>query len=110
MRFRPSFFAAVCCMFALSTPVWASQLSASIYLGHSTRVGTNELKPGNYHMSANESSGQVKWMRNDRLVAQVKGKWVTLNKKSQYTEMLSNNHVVQEVRFAGKRMAIKFSS
>lgn len=110
MRFRLSFFALVACLLALSTPVWASALSAKIYLGHSARVGATDLKPGNYRVSANESTGQVKWMRNDRLVAKVKGKWVKLGKKSQYTEMLSDNHIVQEVRFAGKKRAIKFSS
>lgn len=110
MRTRVSFLVTTACLLALSAPAWAGRLSTTVEIDHATRIATARLKPGNYQLEANENTGQVKVLRDGRLVAHVKGKWVNLNRKSEYSEMLTDNHRVQEVRFAGKKKAIKFRS
>jgi hypothetical protein len=110
MRLRVSFLITAACLLTLSAPAWARRLSTKIEIDHTTRIASAQLKPGNYRLVADEGTGQVKVLRNGRLVAQVEGKWVSLNRKSEYSEMLTENHKVQEVRFAGKKKAIKFAS
>jgi hypothetical protein len=110
MRLRASFLVTAACLLALSAPAWARRLSSNFDISHATRIVSVQLKPGHYHVVADESTGQVKVLRNDRLVAQVKGKWVTLERKPEYSEMLTDNHDIQEFLFAGKKKAIKFKS
>ncbi len=98
------------CLFTLSAPVWASNVSTSIYLLHQTKIQNVNLKPGNYRLVVNNSNGKVKVERHYHVVARVSGKWVNLPKKSSQSEVLMDNHIIQEVRFAGKKRAVKFVS
>jgi hypothetical protein len=110
MRLRVSFFLLAACLLGLSMPVFASTVSTQMQFGHVTKLANVNLKPGNYRFVANESTGEVKVERSYRVVARVKGKWVKLGKKSQYSEVLLTNHKIQEIRFGGKKRAVKFSS
>lgn len=108
MRIRTSLFVAVLCMLALSSPAWAKNLSFHTRFNHLTKIATASLKPGQYRLVADESTGRMNVVRYGKVVAQVKGQWVNLKKKSQYSEVMSNRYHVQEVRFAGHSRALKF--
>jgi hypothetical protein len=110
MRIRFSFLPVAACLLGMAMPVWASTLSTKVQFNHATKLVNVNLKPGQYRLLANESTGQVKVERNYKVVARVEGKWVKLGRKSQYSEVLSTNHRVQEIRFAGKKKAVKFSA
>ncbi len=112
MRLRVSSLLVVACMFGLSAPVWASSLSMRTWFSHKTKVANVWLKPGRYRFIANTSTSQVKVESRGtgRVIARVKGDFVNLAKKSHYAEVLSTNHVVQEIRFNGKEQAVKFAS
>lgn len=110
MRLRVSFLLVLACLLGMSAPVWAKSLSTKMQIGHTTKLVNVELKPGQYRFSANRSTGQVKVERNYKLVAKVKGRWVKLKQKAQYTEILMTNHDIQEIRFAGKKKAVKFAA
>lgn len=110
MRLRVSLLVMAACLFAMAAPALAKTLSTSIDLDHETKLLNLELKPGNYRLVANEATGQVKVLRNYNVVGKVDGKWIKLNKKSQYSEILMTHHDIQEVRFSGKKMAVKFAS
>lgn len=112
MRFRVSSLLVLACLFGLSAPVWASNLSMRTWFAHKTKVANVWLKPGQYRFVANTSTGQVQVESrgSGRVVARVKGDWVNLAKKSSYTEVVSTNHVVQEIRFGGKKKAVQFTS
>lgn len=110
MRIRVSLFAAAVCVVAVSAPVWAKQLSTRLDLTHSTKLASAMLKPGQYRIEANESTGQVKVLKNYKVIAQVKGQWITTPKKAQYNEVLMNHNDIQEVTFAGKDKELKFAS
>ena len=110
MRLRVSLLVSAACLFAMAAPALAKTLSTHVEVDHETKLLNLELKPGNYRLIANEANGQVKVMRNYELVGRVKGKWVKLNQKSNYSEVLMTHHVIQEVRFSGKKEAVKFNS
>lgn len=110
MRLRVSFLLVALFLFGMSMPVWARTISAKIDLIHAAKVVDVKLKPGNYRLLANESNGQVKIEHHYKVVARVKGKWVEIHHKPQYSEVLMTNHKIQEIRFAGKIKAVKFSA
>jgi hypothetical protein len=110
MRLRASLLVTAACLFAMAAPALAKTLSTHVDLDHETKLLNLELKPGNYRLVANEATGQVKVLRNYNLVGKVDGKWIKLNKKSEYSEIVMTHHDIQEVRFSGKKMAVKFAS
>ncbi len=110
MRLRVSLLLVALSLFGMSAPAWAGTLSTQIDLIHAAKLANLNLKPGKYRLTANESNGQVKVEHHYRLIGRVKGNWVKLHNKPQYTEMLMTNHKIQEIRFAGKIKAVKFSA
>jgi hypothetical protein len=110
MRLRVSLLVSAFCLFAMAAPALAKTLSTHIRLGHETKLLNLELKPGRYRFVANEANGQVKVMQDYKLVGRVQGKWVKLNRKSYYSEVLMTRHDIQEIRFSGKKEAVKFAS
>ena len=110
MRLRVSLLVSLACLFAMSAPALAKTVSTSIDLSHQTKLLNLELKPGHYRFVANEANGKVKVTRNSKVIARVKGELVNLKRKSYYSEILMNHHDIQEVRFAGKKQAVKFAA
>lgn len=110
MRIRVSLLLAALCLFGISAPVWAGTIATHVDILHAAKVLNVKLKPGNYRFLANQSTGQVKIEHHYKLVARVKGKWVKIHNKPQYNEVLLTNHKIQEIRFAGKIKALKFSA
>ena len=108
MRVRVSLLLALVCLLGLSLPVMAKSLSAKMEVKQPTKIVNVELKPGQYNFVANTSTGVVKVERQYKVVAKVKGQWVKLSNKADYTEVLMNGHSIQEIHFAGKNEALKF--
>ncbi|HVB98688.1 MAG TPA: hypothetical protein VNJ12_05060 [Candidatus Dormibacteraeota bacterium] len=110
MRIRMPFFLCLLCALAMSAPAWAKDLSTHFEFDQLTRIGSTQLKPGQYRFIADESTGQLRVMRNGKIVVEVKGQWIDLKDKSEYSEVMSTRNDIQEVLFAGKMKAIKFPS
>lgn len=110
MRVRVSLLSAVLFALALSAPAWAKDVSSRFQFDHTTVIAGAHLKAGKYRFLADESTGQIKVLHRGKVIAHVKGRWVDLQGKSQYNEVMSNHNDIQEIRFAGKNRAIKFSS
>lgn len=108
MRVRVSSLVALVCLFGLSIPVMAKTLAAKMVVNQNTKLVNVELKPGQYRFLADTATGEVKVERNYKVVAKVKGQWVKLPQEADYTEVLTNNHSVTEIQFAGRDKALKF--
>lgn len=108
MRLRVSFLLVLACMLGMSTAVWARTISANLEVSQSTKLMNVELKPGQYRLVANESTGEVQVVCQHKVVAKVKGQWVKLSQKAEYTAVLTTDHSIKEINFAGKDKAIKF--
>lgn len=111
MRLRVSaLLLSVACLFVLSAPVWASNVSIDITLVSQTKIQNVNLKPGDYRLVVDESTGEVKIESHYKVVARVNGKWVTLPKEATESEVLTDNNTILEVTFAGKNRALKLGS
>ena len=110
MRLRVSAFVALACLFAMTAPALAKTLSAPVDLSQTTKLLNLELKPGHYLLVANTESGQVEVIQGRKVVGQVKGQLVNLKSKSDYSEVLIDNNTIEEIHFAGKKQAVRFST
>lgn len=108
MRTCTYFLLFALCALVISTPAWAKDLSTKAQFTGSREIANTQLKPGQYRFVANESTGQVNVLRDGKLVARIKGQWVHLKNKSQYSAVESNRNQIQELLFSGQRQAIKF--
>lgn len=100
---------AILAIFALSAPVFARAMSQPFDLTQPATIGNTTLQPGNYEITADLSSNQVRVKRasDGKLVATVEGKTVTLSKKPDYAAVLMNGSRIHEIEFAGKTEAIE---
>ena len=108
MRTRAYFLLFAFCAMLISAPAWARDLSTNAQFASPNKIANINLKPGQYRFVANESTGGVKVLRQGKLVARVKGKWVNLTSKSPYAAVESTRNNIQEILFSGQKRAIKF--
>lgn len=110
MFLKPKFLGAVIATLILTAPTWAASNSShrdstSFDVAQVTTVGNTQLQPGHYTLEANESESQLNVLKNGKVIATVPCHWVQLQKKANYSEVLSNNNQVNEVRFEGRTQA-----
>ncbi len=100
---------ALLALLALSAPVFAKSMSQPIVLTQPATIGNTTLQPGHYNITANLESDQVVVKREDdnKLVATVTGKTVTLDTKSPYSAVVFNGRSIHEIQFSGKTEAIE---
>ena len=113
MRIHVGHVLAVVSLLAMSAPAWAKTESTNITIVHAANVEGTMLQPGSYRVVASDDAkdtNNVKFMQNDKVVAEVPAQWTKLDHKSQYSEVLTDSGKVSEINFAGKEMALKFKS
>jgi hypothetical protein len=100
---------AVLAVLAFSAPVFARAMSQPLDLTQPAMIGSTTLKPGQYHLSADPNSNQVRVVRDSdrKLVATVQGTTVTLHQKSPYGAVIMDGQRIHEIQFAGKTEAIE---
>jgi hypothetical protein len=110
MRLRVYVCVALACLFAMTAPALAKTLSAPVDLNQTTKLLNLELKPGHYVLVANMESGQVDVIQGHKVVGHVKGQLVNLKSKSNYSEVVIDSNTIEEIDFAGKAEAVRFST
>ena len=113
MRIRMSLglmlLAAVC----VAAPVWARAHTETpaLYVEQPMTIAgsTVTLQPGHYEFRVTPNDTNVEILKDNKMVAQVKGQWVNLGTKAEMTEVVSNNNVIQEIDLKGENQAIRFS-
>jgi hypothetical protein len=114
MNIRPSrwvFGLAAVVALAVAVPVWAHTDSVPISFNQKMDVAGTTLQPGSYEFRVTPSNPEVEIVntKDHKVVATVQGKWVNLNSKSQYTQVLSDRNQVQEIDLSGQVEAIRFA-
>ena len=89
---------------AISVPVFAKPMTKNIPINHSVQVGKTDVKAGEYRFMIDGNHLTIQ--NGKKVVAEADGRWEDRDKKSEYTEILSNaeGHVL-ELRFAGQKSA-----
>ncbi len=89
---------------AISVPAFAKPVTKNIPINHSVQVGKTDVKAGEYRFMIDGNHLTIQ--NGKKVVAEAEGRWEDRDKKSEYTEILSNaeGHVL-ELRFAGQKSA-----
>ena len=114
MNIRPSrwiFAIAAVVALAVAAPVWAHTDNVQITFNQKTDVAGTTLQPGSYEFRVTPTNPEVEIVntKDHKVVATVQGKWVNLNSKAPYTQVLSDRSQVQEIDLSGRTEAIRFA-
>jgi hypothetical protein len=88
---------------AISVPTFAKPMAKNLPLTHAVRVGQVDVKAGDYRFLIDDNHLTIFNAKNTT-VAESNGHWEDREKKSDYTEVVSNAEgKLLELRFAGKK-------
>ncbi len=89
---------------AISVPAFAKPVSKNIPINHNVQIGKSDVKAGEYRFLIDGNHLTIQ--NGKKVVAEADGRWEDRDKKSDYTEILSNSEgKVLELRFAGQKSA-----
>ncbi|PYU21702.1 MAG: hypothetical protein DMG30_17005 [Acidobacteria bacterium] len=106
MRVHVNHLLAVLAVMALAVPAWATRVATDLSLDQPAKVQGTLLQPGNYHVIASDQDNRVKFMRDNKVVAELPAHWINLARKADYSAFVKNGEEIQEIDFAGKAMAL----
>src|SRR5664279_1416044 len=80
---------------AISVPAFAKPVTKNIPINHSVQVGKTDVKAGEYRFMIDGNHLTIQ--NGKKVVAEAEGRWEDRDKKSEYTEILSNaeGHVLE---------------
>ena len=110
MRVRVNRLMAGLSMLALTAPAWAVRAATDLMLEHPAKVQGTLLEPGNYHVVASDQDNRVKFIRDNKVVAEFPAHWINLPRKADYSAFVQNGDKIEEIDFAGKMMAVDLRS
>lgn len=96
---------ALVAVLALAIPVLAKPVTKSMTLNQPAKVGTTQLRSGEYRLLIEDS--RVTIQRGKEIVATVEGRWEMRDAKPRHNSVLVGvNGEVKEVRFAGDQRVL----
>ncbi len=96
---------------ALAVTSWAAHRDTTPWsVTNTATIGSNTIRPGEYQIRTEEGSNQLEVLKDGNVVATVPCRWIHLDQKSEYSEILMNSNNVEEIQFAGKTEAVKIDS
>ena len=78
----------------------ANAITTTMDFLHAVTLGGKELKPGSYHVTANDTKVTVE--QNGKVVAEAPVQWKDETRKPLYSNIVSSGDQVTEMHFAGK--------
>jgi hypothetical protein len=82
--------------------------STTVTVQNSTWLGGQEVKPGDYTVSATESELTIS--RNGKVVAQAPVQWKDEASKPRYSTIVTDGNKIKEVHFGGKTKYVEISA
>jgi hypothetical protein len=82
--------------------------STTLTVQNSTWLGGQEIKPGDYTVSATET--QLTISRNGKVIAQAPVQWKDEASKARYSTIVSDGNKIKEVHFGGKTKYVEVSA
>ena len=112
MKSHARHYLGVLSVLILTMPAWAGSNSfhkdsTDYDVIQVTMIGNTQLQPGHYTIKATETEKQFEVLKDGKVVATVPCQWVRLPKKARETEVLSTSNQVNEVKFGGRKEALK---
>lgn len=112
MSIRWSKLALAAAAVALAVPAaWAADMDvANVTFNYTMTLGDKTIQPGDYQfrVSPGETNVEIVSSSDQKVIATVTGKWITLKSKAPDSEVLSARNRVEGVEFGGQTDAIQF--
>jgi hypothetical protein len=106
MRIGKKQFISGLAVLTLTMPVWARTYKQSLPLQKDATIGSAQLKPGEYQLTADDAKTELNILRNGKVVATVPGQWVKIQ-KPQSSTVLSDGDKITQVQFGGSEQAFQ---
>ena len=85
----------------LTMPVWSRTFKQSVILDKSETLGSAQLNPGSYDLTADDSKTELNILQRGKVIATVPGKWNKLPKKASDSTVMTDGPKITEVQFSG---------
>ena len=107
MRFRVKYYLAGLAVLTMTMTVWARTYKESLTLNKNTAIGSAQLKPGSYELTADDTKKELNIMQKGKIIATVQGEWVKIPQNAQGSGVDSTNDKITQVRFSGSDQAFQ---
>jgi hypothetical protein len=107
MRFHVKHYIAGLAVLVLTMPVWARTYKASMTLDKNTTIGSAQLKPGSYDLTADDTKKELNILQKGKIVATVQGEWVKIPQKAQAPGFDTDHDKITQVKFSGSDQAFQ---
>jgi hypothetical protein len=88
-------------LLTLSMPVWSRTLKQTVSVEKTETLGSAQLSPGSYDLTADDSKAELNILQRGKVVATVPGKWNKLPKKASDSTVMTDGAKITEVQFSG---------
>ena len=107
MRFQAKHYLACLAVLALTMPVWARTYKASLALTNNTTIGSAQLKPGSYDLTADDTKKELNILQHGKIIATVQGEWVKIPQKAQAPSVDTDHDKITQVQFSESDQAFQ---
>jgi hypothetical protein len=101
MRFSVKHYIAGLTVLILTIPVCARTYKEPLILDKSSTMGSTQLKPGTYQLTADDAKKELNILQNGKIIATVQGQWVKIPQKAQAASIDIDQDKITQVRFSG---------
>jgi hypothetical protein len=106
MRIGKKQFISGVAVLTLTMPVWARTYKESLPLQKQATIGSAQLKPGEYQLTADDAKTELHVLQNGKVVATVQGQWIKIQRPQDST-VLSDGDRITQVQFGGSDQAFQ---
>jgi hypothetical protein len=85
----------------LSIPVYARTYKEPLVLDKNSTVGSAQLKPGTYQLTADDTKKELNILQNGKIIATVQGQWVKIPQKAQAARIDTDQDKITQIQFSG---------
>jgi len=107
MRLNVKYYLVGLALLVATIPVSARTYKQSAVFTSNTSIGSTQLKPGSYDLSADDTKMELNISQNGKIIATVQGQWVKIPQKPRNSELDVDNDKITQVRFRGNDQAFQ---
>jgi len=101
MRFRMKYYLAGLAVLTMTMSVWARTYKESLVLDKNTAIGSAQLKPGSYELTADDTKKELKYHAEGQNHRDCAGAVVKIPQKAQVSLVDSDGDKITQVQFSG---------
>jgi hypothetical protein len=107
MRLGVKHYLAGLTILALAMPMWAHTYKESLTFNKNTTIGSAQLKPGSYELTADDTKKELNIVQKGKIIATVQGQWVKMPQKAGASGVDSDGDKITQVQFNGSDQAFQ---